>query len=306
MFSLLVALTVDPAFAGAKVSAFQKDTKRGANYWAGAAAIDGKSDTAWMVPGESPNRGEWIELDLPKGEIDKLAIMPGFAKDAESFGDYPRVKQLRVDIFDLDDDQVAKQVGTATINVEDKMELQYIDLPDTKIGQLGLFGGKVKISVVDIYEGRDYPNFAVSELSVVLKEFDAGSAKVASVSASNEGKDAEMLSDGDNKTVWTGKDGVEMTVSRGGYGVSSIGFFAAGKDMARPKTVEIKVGAQKLTTVLADSTTGAWASVPAFNGYNGGGFDEITVTIVDSYPGAKGTDLGLAEVKFKATSLESI
>lgn len=308
MLTLLALLTTDEALAGAKVSAFQKDSKKGSNYWSGSAAIDGKNETAWMVPGESPNLGEWIQFDLPKGDVDKIAIMPGFAKDEETFKDYPRIKKLRVDVYDLDDDQNLKQVGSAEISVEDKMELQTIDIPDIKVGSSGLFGGAMKLSVVEIYSGLDYPNFAVSELAVVLKEFDAPSAKAATATTSTDGHGIELASDEDTKTFWSGKDGAELTVTRGGYGVSSIGFIPAGKDWARPKTVEVVVGNAKLKTVLPDKVdaTGVWAALPSFNGYTGGSMDDIQVTIIDSYPGAKSTDMGVSEIKFKATCLESI
>lgn len=301
MISMLVLLTVDPALAGAKVSAFQKDSKMGSNYWSGAAAIDGKMETAWQVPGESPNRGEWIELDVPKGDIDKLSIMPGFAKNEESFGDYPRVKKLRIDAYDVDDDQNQKLVGSATVDVADKMETQIIDFPDIKVGQAGLFGGKVKISVVDIYEGRDFPNLAISELALVLKEMDAGSAKLT-----EGGTGIEALSDADVKTNATLAVGTEYGIARGGYGVSSVGFIPASKDGARPKTVEVMVGNQDVKTVLPDVQGGQWLNLPNFNGYNGGAFDDFTIKIIDTYPGTKSQDMVMSEVKFKASCLESL
>ena len=108
---LLFALVPTLAWAGARSSSIEKGGKQGANHWAAASAIDGRLETAWMVPGESQNRGEWIEIDLPRGHVDKIEIYPGFARDDESWADYPRVKKIRVDIFALDNDQNAKQVG---------------------------------------------------------------------------------------------------------------------------------------------------------------------------------------------------
>jgi hypothetical protein len=288
------------AFAGARGSSFQKETKQGANFWAPSAAIDGKLETAWMVPGESPNRGEWIEIDIPRGEVDKISIFPGFNKTEETFSDYPRVKKIRVDLYALDDEQASKQVGSATLDVADKREWQLLDLPDTKI-DAGLFGGRVRISIVDIYDGADFPNLGVSEVLVHMKEFDA-KAKVTAVDEGDPAAAAKALDD-DAKTVATFAPGVNLTMESQNFGISSIGFTPA-KDYARPKTIAITVGAQTVTTVLPEKGTDTvWATVPGFNGYTGGAFGSIEVKIVDSYPG-KMPEIGVSEIKAKATNFE--
>jgi hypothetical protein len=299
MLPLLVLFVPAVALAGAKVSA-ANTSGRDKGAWSAGNAIDGKTTTAWMVPGESDNKGEWIELDVPRGEVDKIMIFPGLGRDEESFGDYPRVKKLRVDVMTLNDDQERTTVATHTIEVADKAELQTIDIPDAKVDG-GLFGGKVKLTVEEVYEGGDFPNVAVSEVAVLLKEFDAR-VKVESSSAAG---DTAALLDENAKTVWTAPAGTELTLSMGAFGISSIGFVGAGKDAARPKTVELTVGAYSRTTVLADKAGEVqWAALPTFNGYNGGAMGEIVVKIVDTYPGAKSQDLGISELKARATSAE--
>lgn len=296
----LLLLVPTLAWAGARGSAFQKETKLGANYWAPAAAIDGKLETAWMVPGESPNRGEWIEIDVPRGEVDKIAIFPGFNKSEETYTDHPRLKQVRVDIYALDDDQNAKQVGSATVDLADKREWQVLDLPDTKI-DAGLFGGRVRVSVVDIYDGQDFPNLGVSEMVVHMKEFDA-KAKVTSVNDGDPAAMADALDD-NPKTFAKLAPGATFAFESQNFGISSIGFVPV-KDYARPKTVEITYGNGTVTTVLPEKATdGGWAQVPAFNGYTGGAFGEIQVKIVDVYPG-KNAEIGIAELKARATNFE--
>ncbi|MFZ5479709.1 MAG: discoidin domain-containing protein [Myxococcota bacterium] len=298
--SLVLALPLT-AWAGAKVSAFQKG-KSDANANNGAAAIDGKLNTGWMVPGESENKGEWIEIDLPQGEVDKFAIFPGNNKNDEAWGDYPRVKKVRVDIYALDDTQTPQQVGTATLDVADKREMQVFDIPDAKIAA-GLFGGKAKVTILDTWDGEDFPNLAVAEMQLYLKEFDAV-PKLLSVSAGEDKKDA--LLDGNPKTPFTAPIGeTTITLNPNGFGVSSVGFVPVGKDYARPKTVEITVGALKKTTVLADDLKNPqFAETPGFNGFNGGAFGEIEIKIVDVYPGTK-PEIGIADLKPKATNLES-
>lgn len=303
MRPLILAALLLPAtaWAGAKVSHFQKG-KPDANAHNGAAAIDGRTATAWMVPGESDNKGEWIEIDLPQGEVDKLGIFPGWDKTEETFKDYPRIKKVRVDVYALDDSQAPQQVGTATIDVADKREWQVFDMPDAKIAA-GLFGGKAKVTVLEIYDGDDFPNFAMSEVQLYLKEFDA-TVKVSSISAGAEKQEA--LLDQNPKTSWTAPGGTaEMTIDASGFGVSSIGFQPVGKDYARPKTVELTIGPLTKTTVLADNLKEAqFAECPGSNGFNGGAFGEITVKILDVYPGTK-PEIGVAELKARATSLET-
>jgi hypothetical protein len=299
MLAMMALVATQSAWAGAKASHFKADSKKGANYWNANSAIDGKMDTAWMVPGESPNRGEWIELDVPKGEIDKIGIMAGWNRDEETYNDYPRVKQLRVDVYDLDDDQNPKQIGTATVDVPDKHEWQILDIPDVKVGAEGLFGGKVRISVVDIYDGEDFPNLGLSELLIYLKEWDTD-LKVASVSAG----DAGPAQDGNVKTVATFAAGTEFTFEPGQLGIGSIGF-QGDKAFSKVKTVEVTQGGRTATTVLQDKPDLQWAAVPGFNGFTGGGLGAISVRIVDSYPGTK-PEIGVAEIKVRATSRDTL
>lgn len=293
------------AWAGAKVSAFQKDSKLGANHWNGAAAIDGKLNTAWMVPGESDNRGEWIDIDVPQGDVDKVSIFPGFAKTEETFADYPRLKKVRVDIFALDDDQVPKQVGTVTLDIADKAELQEFDIPDAKIAA-GLFGGKVRFTVLEIHDGADYPNLALGEVLVHLKEFEAN-VGLGEVSGESPGKGKDLMRDGNPKTAWAapGTSG-SITLTTNGFGLSSVGFVGAGKEYGRVKTVEITAGGLTTKSELLDKPDAQWARVPAFNGYTGGAFGgEIEVKILETWPGTK-PELGISEIKARATTLESI
>ena len=55
------------------------------------------------------------------------------------------------------------------------------NLDDVNIAA-GLFGGKAKVTILEVHEGEDFPNLAVSEVQMYLKEFDA-TVKVNEVSA---------------------------------------------------------------------------------------------------------------------------
>ena len=197
---LLAALTLTPsAEAGAVASNFRKETKLGANYWNASAAVDGKMETCWMVPGESPNLGEWVQLDVPKGTVDRIGIMIGWDKDKETFTDYARVKELQIQGLSYDDDQQLVPVGSANVKFEDKQAWQVVDIPDMAIGQ-DLFGGKIKAAVVGVYAGADYPNLAVSELRVYLKEDDAKTVNVNETSGASAGHTPEVMIDKNPKT----------------------------------------------------------------------------------------------------------
>ena len=292
------------ALAGARQSAFKVDSNKGKNYYSGTAAIDGKMDTAWTVPGESENKGEWVEIALPHSDLDKLAIIGGNATNEKAWTDYPRLKQVRVDVYSMDDDQNEKQVGSTTVDLEDKTGWQILDLPDAKVGD-GMFGGRMRLTVIDVYPGEDFPNLALTEFKAVLKEFDFP-AKVTEAGTPLEGHDSALMLDANPKTFFaTTAEGATFTL--GNSGLSQLGFVTAGKDYARPKKVQITCGSVSATTDLADDIKGGtvWAEVPAFNGYTGGAFGDPLVTILEVYPGTN-PQIGVAELKVKATNADAL
>ncbi len=292
------------AYAGARQSAFKVDSNKGKNYYTATSAIDGKMDTMWMVPGESENKGEWMEIELPRGDLDKIAIVPGNASSEKSWADFPRLKQVRIDVYSKNDDDVETQVGSTTLDLADKPGWQILDVPDAKVGDT-MFGGRLRMTVLDVYPGEDFPNLAVSEFKAVLKEFDMP-PKVGESSAALDGHDAPQMLDANPKTFFaTAPDGASITLSN--TGLSQIGFISAGKDYARPKKVEITCGTVTATTDLPDDIKGGtvWAEVPSFNGYTGGGFGDPTIKILDVYPGTN-PQIGIAELKAKATNADAL
>jgi hypothetical protein len=300
----LTALLLLPsvALAGAKANAFKKDPARGNNFWAANAAVDGKVDTAWQVPGDVDNVGSWIELSIPAGTVDKIAIFPGWGKDPESWGQYPRPKKLRVDVNVSDENGGAKTVGTASVLVNDKMELQLLEVPDIPTGE-GL-QRTVRLTVEEMHGDTDYPSLVISEAAILMKEFDAR-ATFSAASAEVTGKGKELAGDENPKTVFATQAGATLTFGMHAFSVSSVGFLATDKTLARPKTLELTTGPLTRTVTLADKPGEAqWAPLPLFNGLNGGYYGDFTVKIVDTYPGVKSQEVGLAEVKFRATSSE--
>jgi len=303
-FLSLTALLLLPsvALAGADANAFKKDSVRGNNFWVANAAVDGKYDTGWQVPGDVDNVGSWIELSIPAGTVDKIAIFPGWGQDEESWGQYPRPKKLRVDVKVSDENRNVKVVGTGSVLVNDKMELQILDIADIPAGE-GL-ERSVRLTIEEMHGETDYPSVVISEAAILMKEFDAR-ATFSGTSAEVAGKGKELATDENPKTVFATQVGATLTFGMHAFQISSVGFLATDKNLARPKTVEITTGPLTRTVTLADKPGEAqWAPLPLFNGLNGGYYGEFTVKIVDTYPGLKSQDVGVAEIKFRATSSE--
>ncbi len=301
---LLVLLVPAVAFAGASASSFKKDSRKPTNFYNANSAIDGKLETAWMVPGESSNRGEWIMLDVPKGTIDKLRIFPGYGKSDETFSDHPRVKKVKIDILCCTDSAQMTTTGTTHVEIEDKAEMQEIDFEDLSIGN-DMFGGKVKIWIVDIYDGVDYPNVGISELAVVMKEFDAAAQFTADTGADGAHSIMDTLDD-NTRTFWTSPaEGAGFTFVADGYGLSSFEFQHGPAGYGKVK--KIKVTANDVENVVDVSDTTGWhrVDIPGPYGYTGSAWGDIEVEILEVHAGSK-PELAISEMKPKATNYEGL
>ena len=171
-FALLPLLLLPAlASAGYEASSFKKESNLGKNYWNAASALDSKMDTCWMVDPEQNNNGQWIALDTPAGTIDKISVVIGWMKNDETFGDYARLKVVKIEVFDNAAGSL-KLLAESTQTFEDKPGWQVIDLPDTKVGG-EVSGGRVKFTVVDTFPGKDFPHLAVSEVRAHMLEFPA-------------------------------------------------------------------------------------------------------------------------------------
>lgn len=304
---LLTALAIlSTAHAGATASSFKPETKLGANYWNAASAVDGKVETCWMLKGEDENEGQWMMLDIPKGTVDKIGINIGWLKDGDTFTDYARIKELRVEALSYSDTRELTSVASQTIKFEDKKDWQIVDLTDMVVGT-ELSGGKLKMTVVSVYPGGDFPNLAVSELLVYLKEDDAGTINVISASGESAGHAKDSVVDDNPKSFWaTAADGAKITLESPGLGISRVGLTPQGKDYARPKKVKVTAQGRSKVAELPDATTTAWVEVPSLTGYSGSAWGEIEIEVLETYPGAKSPELGISEIDMKWTTYEGL
>lgn len=300
----LCLLLPSVAIAGATASQFKKETKKGSNYWNAQSALDGDPDTAWMLPGDSANLAEWIQIDLPLGEVDKIGIWPGWGKSAETFSDHPRVKKLKVEYLCCMGDDTQRTIGSQVIDVADENAMQWIDVDDIKVGN-ELFGGSVKLTVLEVYPGKDFPNLAVSEVLIGLKEFDGR----ADMEPSGESDDHIIMDaqDLNAKTFWSvPAKGASVELTSDTFGLSSIDIQAGPRSHARPKTVKVTVQQRSRTQVLEDIPGLQRVQIPAITGYTGSAWGSVTVEFLDTYPGSKSEELAVAEIQVKATNMEGL
>jgi len=305
-FSLL-ALAL-PASAGFEASSFKRESKLGKNHWNAGAALDAKMETCWQVDPELDNVGQWVQLDVPLGHVDKIGAVIGWDKDENTFFDHSRVKKVKIEVTAKGISGEVEQKGSAEASFEDKRGWQVIDFPDINT-QGEYLSASVKITVLEVYEGKDYPNLAVSEFRVHLKEFPADSlgfgAKVPTSEA--EGHLGFDMMDDDKKTFWaaTGAQAAFSLVGPG-YGLASVGIMQGPATHGRPKTVKLVNQAQEVNHTLEDKPGEMqWVLLPTMVGYTGGSWGEVDVEIVDVYPGSEpGAGAAISEIKLNAGSIE--
>lgn len=309
-FFLAGVLVPALAFAGFGASSYKKPSSRStASPYDASAALDGDAATAWVVDPEQANAGQWIQVDVPRGKVDKISVVVGWNKDAESWDDYARLKAARIEVYNLDtNDGEPKLVAEKEVTFEDKQEIQIVDIADVAVG--GEYqGGRVRLVVQEVFPGKDYEHLALGELFARMIEFEAATRKVESVSSTADGSSSDNLVDDSVKTAWSpaGTDAAPaFTLDGGKFSVSSIGLLAGPKTGARPKKITVVQGGNTREYAVADVATMQYFDVPAVMGYNGSGVGNVTVTVLETYPGTvAGAPLAIADVKFRATVLEA-
>lgn len=293
------------AHAGAVVSKHQKETRKGANFYAGNAALDGKDETAWLLPGDSENVGEYIILDIPRINVDKLAMKIGWHRDEDTFKDYARVKKVSIEAtyYNGTMDLVpAPKVVEAEF--KDEMGWQLVDLDDIVVDD-STNGGKLKITILEVYPGKDFPQAGVSDLVVHLGEFDAV-PQLKEVSTEEEGSMLNMQDD-NARTSWIAPaDNASFTVRGGGVMLSSLDITSGPATHARPKTLKLTVKNRTELVELPNSAGPHHVILPSTVGYTGT-WDAVKVEVVEVHPGKTHADkVAIAELAGKATALDGL
>lgn len=293
------------AHAGATVSNNQKETRKGANYYAGNAALDGKDETAWLLPGDSENIGEYIIIDIPRLNIDKLQMKAGWHRDEDTFKDYARIKKVSVEASYYNNGmELVPAPKVVEAEFQDEMGWQMIDLDDIVVDDAAN-GGKVKITILEVYPGKDYPQAAIGDLVIHLGEFDAV-PKILSPSTEDEGSVLNMQDD-NTRTSWIAPaDNASFSVKGGGLMLSSIDITSGPATHARPKTLKLTVKNRTETVELPNSAGPHHVILPSVVGYTGS-WNAVKVEVVDVHPGKTHADkVAIAELKGKATALDGL
>jgi hypothetical protein len=293
------------AQAGAVVSNNQKETRKGANYYAGNAALDGQAETAWLLPGDSENVGEYIIIDIPRVNIDKLAIQTGWQRDEDTFADYARVKKISLEASYMNaTNELVPAPKVLELEVKDEMGWQFIDFEDLVVEE-GTEGGKVKITIQEVYPGKDFPQAAIIDLVLHLGEFDS-KPKVSDPSTEDEGAIAALV-DGNTRSAWMAPAGNASFSVRGtGTMLSSLDMTFGPATHARPKTLKLTVKNRTETVELPNSAGPHHVVLPATVGYTGT-WDKVMVEVVDVHPGKTHADkVAIAEIAGKATALDGL
>jgi hypothetical protein len=238
------------------------------------------------------------------GELDKIGMMPGFAKTPETWSDYPRIKKVKIVVYEIDDERNEKQVGTAEAEFQDKKEWQVVDLADIKIGS-GMFGGKARITIDDFYKGDDYPNCAVSGVLLYMKEMDA-TPTILSASGESAGHPKDSLKDANPKTFWAADaTGAQVTFEASGYGVSRIGLVPGRPATPSQEGPARDEPAARRSYDLPNAPGTQWLEVPATTGYTGSAWGQVTLDFLEVWPGTK-PEIALGDLDVEATSYEGI
>ncbi|MFT6160060.1 MAG: hypothetical protein ACJATT_004774 [Myxococcota bacterium] len=310
-FTLLAVLLALPAIANAGYRASSERQARGNNApnWGVTSALDSDGTTAWMVDPERDNVGSWIEIDIPKGEVDKVALIIGWDRDEDVFNDYARVQTLKIEVFDEAASDSFMPKLEHSITFTDQRGWQTIDIPNVAVGN-DFSGGRIRMTVVDVFDGKDYPNLAVSGALVHLVEMDALATMDTPPTSSHDDHFPDALLDGSDRTYWSaGPDGAatEFTVAASGFGVSSVGITPGPRTHKRPKTIEIRANNVTQTVELPENArTMTWFDIAPLSGFTGSGFDEVRINVTETWPGSSVDELAIAEVKLRATNYSGI
>lgn len=173
MLTLLLSASLALAKPAASSVAEDADGKHGADL-----ALDGLLATGWGEGGMGTGEGAWWEFDLASAtKLEVISIWPGNLKDGrKSFREYARPKTVKI-LVD------GKQVGE-DVRIQD--EMKRVDVP------VDVTGKKVRIEVVDAYEGFVFADCYIAEVAVNLTEGERARA-VEKVEAWRSSKEAEKL-----------------------------------------------------------------------------------------------------------------
>ena len=135
-----------------------------------------------------------------------------------------------------------------------------------------------------------------------LKDFDVDPKIVESEQAA-EGSDPSKMTDKSSKTYWLGTEGAKFGFDAGSATISRLSIASGPSSYARPKKIKVSTGGREQIHDLSNASKSQWLWVPSVTGYSGSTWDTVYVEILETYPGSKSQEVGIAELGAKATGL---
>lgn len=309
--ALAAALYPAPARAAVEAKSYYKDPLKEEYTFAPRSATDGDLETGWIEGNEGDGVGEWLQIDVPKGEITRLQVQTGIGKDAAIARKYGRVKEASIELFSLDDSQNPVPVKQVAFTFQDVPGLQDIPLGGPVTVGSELWGGKIKITIRSVFKGTDFDtNIAIGEVLATYKEDEAPTVAV-DASGDGPGGSREALVDENLKTPWVAAGGVGQwfEVESPDWAISGIGLIpgnnktpADWKAGARVKDVEITVNGVGQIHTFADKPEMQWVPFKVVGGTNGGHYGPVRVEVKSIYPGTQNQNVSVSEARIRAIS----
>ena len=118
--------------------------------------VDGRLDTGWADGAVNNGVGSWIELDLKRStKIETLSIWPSsFEKGKKNLNEYSRPKLIQL--------HVDGNVFGAPIRLLDGSVPVHL--------KVGTSGRKIRIEILESYEGGVYKEIEISEVAINSNE----------------------------------------------------------------------------------------------------------------------------------------
>ena len=294
-----------PCFGAATGSSDFKSNDR--TDYSAASAADGKFETYWINGGGTSGKGEWMELDLPRGNVRMVRIATGV--DGERRAKFSRATKVTLEVRKrLPESDTGELLKTWSVTLEDKAGFQ--DFPIEPMINLSdaTFGGSVRITINEVVEGEDFIECATAEVEAVYSLIDAP-AILLDVSSGSGSK--TNLVDDNTKTAWTADSASDESfeVESPGWSMSRIGILpghaGAWSTYARLKEVTISISGYEIKHTFDDKNTVQWVDLPLMAGIRAWPFGSVTVQANSVYPGKK-EQLAISEVKLQALAFDGI
>ncbi len=185
MLTMLPSLLLAASFAHAKPAASSVMEDTGGKHTADLA-LDGLLSTGWAEGGVGHGEAAWWEFDLAAPTpLEAISIWGGnLGEGKKSFREYPRPKLVRVFVDGAQLGAKDEEGNFKGFRFQD--EMKRVDIPATVTGK------KVRIEVVEAYEGIVYADLYLAEVAVNFTEGERVKA-VEKVDAWRQGKEGVKL-----------------------------------------------------------------------------------------------------------------